>query len=218
MIVTIASQKGGVGKSTVSMNLALGVAGLSHSYSVALIDADQQQSCMETLKNYKRPNLTLFKGINKPHRLVKTVSSNHNAIFIDTPPHSHEIMYQAAAVSKLVIIPLQPSPLDIRGVGKTVKALNIIRDKVNPKLKCRFLINRVKPRTILAGDFKAALNRHYAFPVFETMMHDREAYKQSLITGKSVLEFKKNRSASQEMSQLLIEVATVLKMKKMLKN
>ncbi|WP_163338553.1 ParA family protein [Desulfopila sp. IMCC35008] len=218
MIVTIASQKGGVGKSTVSMNLALGVAGLSASYKVALIDADQQLSCLETLQNYKRANLSLYEGTKKPHRLVKSIVHKYKALFIDTPPHSHEIMYQAAAVSRLVIIPLQPSPLDIRGVGKTVQALKVIRDKVNPKLECRFLVNRVKPRTILANDFKVALNKHYSFPAFETMMHDREAYKQSLITGKSVLEFKKKSPAAEEMGKILIEVATVLRMKKMLRN
>lgn len=218
MIVTIASQKGGVGKSTVSMNLALGVAGLNDSYNVALIDADQQLSCLETLQNYKRENLFLYEGTRKPHRLVKTIVGQHKAVFIDTPPHSHEIMYQAAAVSKLVIIPLQPSPLDIRGVGKTIQALKVIKDKVNPKLECRFLVNRVKPRTILANDFKNALNKHYSFPAFKTMMHDREAYKQSFITGKSVLEFKKKSPAAKEMGQLLIEVATVLRMKKILNN
>lgn len=218
MIVTIASQKGGVGKSTVSMNLALGVAGLSESYNVALIDADQQLSCLETLQNYKRDNLTLYKGTEKPHRLVLTIAKKYKAVFIDTPPHSHETMYQAAAVSKLVIIPLQPSPLDIRGVGKTVKALKVIREKINPDLECRFLINRVKPRTILANDFKSALNKHYSFPAFNAMMHDREAYKQSLITGRSVLEFRKNSPAAQEMGQILIEVASLLRMKKLFKN
>lgn len=215
MIVTIASQKGGVGKSTVSMNLALGVAGLSDSYSVALIDADQQLSCLETLQNYKRDNLSLYEGTRKPHRLVKSIVSKHKALFIDTPPHSHEIMYQAAAVSRLVIIPLQPSPLDIRGVGKTVKALKVIKEKVNPKLECRFLVNRVKPRTILANDFKVALSKHYSFPAFKTMMHDREAYKQSLITGKSVLEFRKKSPAAEEMGQILIEVAKILRMTKL---
>ncbi len=212
MIVTIASQKGGVGKSTIAINLALGVAGLKKKYPVALVDADEQRSCIETLQNNEKENLTLYEASKKPHRVVAQLQEK--IIFIDTPPHSHEVMYQAAAVSDIVLIPLQPSPLDIRGVAKTVKALLVIQDKINPQLQCRFLINRITPRTILSNEIRAALEKNYPFPIIKNMLHNREAYKQSLITGLSVMEYERSSPAAKEMDSLLVELAKIFKLKK----
>ena len=209
MIITIASQKGGVGKSTIAINLALGIAGLPGKTTVALVDADEQRSCSETLHNHNRDNLTLYEASEKPHIIIEQATQKH--IFIDTPPHSHEIMYQAAAVSEAVLIPLQPSPLDIRGAANTVKALRIIQKKINPKLQCLFLINRITPRTILANEIRATLERLYPFQTLSTVLHNREAYKQSLLTGLSVIEYDKNSPAAKEIARLLAEVKKIIK-------
>jgi chromosome partitioning protein len=214
VIITIASQKGGVGKSTIAINIALGIAGLSSKPHVALVDADEQGSCLETLQGHERENFTLYKAQEKPHRIIEQLKQS--VIIIDTPPHSHETMYQAAAVSDLIIIPLQPSPLDVRGIANTVKALQVIQMKVNRKLQCRFLVNRITPRTVLANEIRDTLENTYPFPVLETMLHNREAYKQSLLTGFSVIEYDKNSPAAQEMEHLLTEISRLIKGKSIL--
>ena len=209
VIISIASQKGGVGKSTVAINLALGVAGLPAKPSVALVDADEQKSCIETLRGHGRANLALIEAPNKPHKIIEQLKQR--VIFVDTPPHSHDVMYQAAAVSDLVIIPLQPSPLDVRAIINTVKALQIIKEKIKPGLQCRFLVNRITPRTTLANEIRATLEKLYPFPVLETMLHDRQAYKQSLLSGLSVIEYDKASLATKELGQLLIEIGRMMK-------
>ena len=211
MIITIASQKGGVGKSTVAINLALGFAGLPGKPTVALVDADEQRSCIETLQGHGRDNLTLYEASEKPHKVIEQLKQQ--VIFVDTPPHSHETMYQAAAISDLIIIPLQPSPLDIRGIAQTVKALQVIKEKFNPNLHCRFLVNRLAPRTVLANEIRETLSSAYPFTVMKTMLHNREAYKQSLITGLSVIEFDKASPAAQEIKHLLLEINRTIKTK-----
>lgn len=143
VIITIASQKGGVGKSTIAINLALVMAGYSKKSSIALVDADSQQSCIKMLQGYKRNNLTLYPASEDPHYTIEKIEKKHHYILIDTAPHSHQTMYQATALSDFVIIPLQPSPLDIDAIENTVNALVTIKEKYNPTMQCYFLINRI---------------------------------------------------------------------------
>lgn len=212
MIISIVSQKGGVGKSTISINLALAIAGLPGRPSVALVDCDEQQSCVETLQGHDRANLTLYEAIEKPHKLLDGL--RQQVVICDTPPIGHDTAYQAAAVSSLVIIPLQPSPLDVRSMARTVKALTIIKAQYNPTLQARFLVNRFVPRTTLGVEIRDILKNLYpAFPVLNTMLHDRQAYKQSLISQQSVIEFDKASPAAKEMGELLMEIVNISKIK-----
>lgn len=211
MIITIASQKGGSGKTTIGINLAFVMAGLEPKCSVALVDADEQQSVGETLKGHNKNNLTVYEATEKPHRLIESIKHNHDVIIIDTPPHSQEVVYQSAAVSNLVIIPLQPSPLDVRGVAKTVKALQFIKESLNPGLLCRFLINRVKPRSILSSEIRQTILKFYPYPAFDSALQDREIYKRSLVTGKSVLEYDRTGPAKYEIENLISEINKLIK-------
>lgn len=208
MIITIGSQKGGAGKSTVAINMALMIASSSKDYQVALVDTDKQRSCIQTLHNNERENLNLYEVQNKPNRLIQDLEED--VIIVDTPPHSHEVMHLSAAVSDVVIIPIQPSPLDIRAARETVKALEVIIAEVNPRLQCRFLLNRLKAGTILAKEIRETVQRLYPFGILETSLFDRQVYKQSLITGQSVLEFDKNSRASKEMAGLVVEILRLM--------
>jgi len=209
VIITIASQKGGVGKSTIAINLALALADAADSSGVALVDCDEQRSCVDTLAGHEHKKLTVYAAPDKPHKVIEGLKQK--TILVDTPPHSHEVMYQAAAVSDLVIIPCQPSPLDIRAMATTAKALLVIREKFNPSLQCRFLVNRITPRTTLANEIHSTLEKLYPFPAFDTMLHDRQAYKQSLISGMSVIEYDPRSPAAKEMGFLLLEVTKAVK-------
>ena len=215
MIITITSQKGGSGKTTVGINLALVMAGLKLNGNVALIDTDEQRSCIETLQSHgPRENLTLYEVAEKPHRLIEKIKSDHDVIIIDTPPHSQEVVYQSAAVSNLVLMPLQPSPLDVRGVAKTVKAMEFIKKNHNPNLLCRFLINRANPRAILSNDIRETLTKFYPYPTLDSVLQDREIYKRSLISGKSVFEYDKAGPASLEIEKLINEIIALIKSQK----
>ena len=213
MIITIGSQKGGAGKSTIAINMALMIASSSLEYRVALVDTDKQRSCVQTLAKNDRENLNIYDFTDedmprKPNRLIQDLEED--VVIVDTPPHSHEVMHLSAAVSDIVIIPIQPSPLDVRAAKETVAALEVISETVNTALECRFLLNRVKAGTILGNEIGETIQKLYPFGVLSSVLYDRQIYKQSLITGRSVLEFDKNSPASKEMGGLVVEVLKLM--------
>ena len=204
MIITLTNQKGGCGKSTVTMNLALGTAALN--YKTALIDADEQKSCFETLQDFPKQNLTLYEGEQNLEELVAKIKDKFHFIFIDTPPHSHHIMHQAMGVSDFIIIPLQASPLDIRSAKRTIDAFEQIKKKVNRDIPCYFLLNRVNPRTKLSKEIGNYIRELYTVPLLQSRLHNRVAYAQSLMYGKSVIEHSRSSDAAIEVTKLLKEV------------
>lgn len=202
MIITIGNQKGGCGKSTVAMNLALGTAALG--YSTALIDADIQKSCLETLQGHAKDNLTTYESGEGVHRLAKELDNDF--VVIDTPPHSSIIMYQAIAVADLVIVPLQPSPLDLRSARRTVAVCREIEEKLKRTVRCFFLLNKINPRTTLGREVAGHLTEMYRIPIMQSRLQNRIVFQQSLIYGQSVLEYGKNNPAATEVAALLVEV------------
>ena len=206
MIITIGNQKGGCGKSTVAMNLALGTAALK--FTTALIDADIQKSCIETLRGHTPDYLTLYEAGEGVHRLARSLEEQF--VFIDTPPHSNTIMYQAMAVADLVIIPLQPSPLDIRSARRTVAVCREIESKLGKKVRCCFLLNKINPRTTLGREVAGHLEEMYHLPILASRLQNRILYQQALIYGQSVLAYGKNHPAAREVGDLLVEVHTLV--------
>lgn len=208
MIVTLTNQKGGCGKSTATLNLALGTAALG--YDTALIDADEQKSCIETLQDYDKSRLTVYESGKDVDTLATEVKDNFKFVFIDTPPHSHHIMFQAMAVSDIIIIPLQASPLDIRSAKRTIEACEQVQQKVKRKIPCYFLLNRVNPRTNLSKEIGSYINELYSVPLLQSRLHNRVAYAQSLMHGKSVIEYNRSSDAALEVRKLLKEVHRIM--------
>ncbi len=204
MIITLTNQKGGCGKSTATMNLALGTAALN--YKTALIDADVQRSCLDTLQDYPKPNLSIYEAGKNVGDLVATLTDDFHFIFIDTPPHSHHIMYKAMAASDFIIIPLQASPLDIHSAKRTVDACQKVQKKVGHEIPCYFLLNRVNPRTKLSKEIGTYIRELYTVPLLQSRLHNRVAYAQSLMHGKSVIEHNRSSDAAMEVKKLLKEV------------
>lgn len=207
MIITTLSQKGGVGKSTILINMALGIAGLNEKLSVALVDCDPQQTCQMLLGRHNaRSNFTLYAVDKDPHVFVKGLKEQF--IFCDTASGIHRVNYLCAAVSDLIIIPVRPAPADILSLKATVADL----EKIPLKLDARFLINGLVAGTSLAAWVRGALKKLYpAIPILKTELHFRQTYMQSQLSGKSVFEHNKTSPASGEMKQLLTEINRIVK-------
>ncbi len=206
-IITLANQKGGCGKSTIVLNLAIQL-GLKHQ-KVLIFDTDPQGSCIETLKRRTDQLVEIVPIFSDIHREVQKYEETVDYIIIDTPPHDGETMASAVICSDLVIIPVQDSPLDVRSTKTTVDLVNEAR-QVNPNIKACFLLSRIQPKTVLARELKELLRQTYGFDILKAELANRVAYKYAMIYGQGVSEFDRRDASASEVDSLSVEIMDLL--------
>ena len=208
-IITIANQKGGVGKSKLSYNIAIELT--APDKKAILFDTDPQQSCLTASKYRDKKNKTIKveTALTNIHQRVDEVKDEFDFIVIDTPPHDNKTMALAVMCADLVIIPVQDSPMDILSTSKTVDLVNEAQ-KNNPDLKAYLLLSRIQPNTILSRELTDSLNSLYNIPILKSITTNRVDYKQAIIYGQSVTEFKPKSKASEEIQSIITEIKSIL--------
>lgn len=172
-IITVAHQKGGVGKTTLSLNLAYFFA---QAANVAIIDIDPQGS-VSGLKEILAEH-----GIDLIHENdIEQAKSKYDIALIDTPPYLTDSLPKFFSYSDIVIVPTKASVLDIMAIRATIKLLKQAQHQ-RPQLKASIVLNMIKSRSSITQDMKDILEE-YQFPIFETMISDRVSYTRSPISG-----------------------------------
>lgn len=172
MILTIAHQKGGVGKTTLALNLAYCFA---DSWKVGIADTDVQGS-VTGLEG-------LLSGIDivDLDKALKGQLPEYDLIIIDTPPYLTNRLAELFAVSDYVLIPTKAGFLDVMAIKATLALLDQAKTK-RPDLKAGIVMNMVLPRTTVNDEVKEILSG-YGFPVHPTMITQRISYTRSPITN-----------------------------------
>lgn len=208
MIISFLNQKGGVGKTTLSINVATALA--LKKLKILLIDADPQNSSLDWATIRKKEGLFTVVSITKPiiHKEVKKLVKDYDHIIIDGPPRIYDVAKSAIVSSDLVIMPIQPSPYDVWAASEVV---NLIKEVSEPlegikNIKCSFLINRKIVNTAVGRDVTQALE-HYGMDVLEAHICQRVAYVETAATGSTVIEeLGKDALASKEIYNLTEEI------------
>ncbi len=203
-VIAVLNQKGGVGKTTLSTNLAscFSLAGDKTLY----IDADQQGSGLDWNAARQVPPLFPVVGIptNTIHRDIKTLAEPYRWTFIDGPPRVYDVAKSAMAAADMVLIPVQPSPYDIWAAKEIVDLVNEVTI-MKPSLKVVFAINRKIANTAIGRDVIESL-AEYKFPVFKTAVGQRVTFAESAAQGLSVVETDPEGPAAQEIKKLSAEI------------
>lgn len=204
MIIGVLNQKGGVGKTTLSINLA---AALSLSgQRTLLIDADPQASALDWQASRHGETLFPVVGMAKPtlHKDVPNLASSYDHVVIDGPPRVNDLARSAILASDRVLIPVQPSPYDVWAADEIVKLIQEV-SLFKEMLKSLFAINRKVANTAIGRDVADAL-KDYPFPVAKATISQRIIFAESAAMGLSVLELAPKSPASQEIRALVREL------------
>ncbi len=214
MIISVTNLKGGVGKTTISTNLAVGLVHIG--YDVCIVDTDeQQQSAMEwsSSREAQRKRITVV-GL-KEKQLEKDIfdlATRYDIILVDGSPQLDRLANVIIAVSDVVLIPISPSIYDYRGFERfylRYQELADIAKMKNKKLEAYAILNATKPNSRVLKDIEIGMAQ-YDLPILQTKIADRVSYVDSAALGLGVVEYR-DAKAKLEMEQLTQEIETIIK-------
>jgi len=212
-IITIANQKGGCGKTTLTMQLA-GTLG-KRGQSVLVIDADPQGTAVRWAASapdehpFPARVVSLSAAGGKVHREAKKFIADYAYLLIDCPPAIDSPVPQSALlISDLALVPIIPSPADLWAATGIQKLIDLVTP-VNEELQARLVANMVQT-TSLSRDALEAMER-FGIPQLRASLGLRTAYRQSAVFGGVVQDQPKEaKVAIKEIDALLDEVLAVL--------
>ena len=208
-VITISQQKGGSGKTTLAVHLALAFIKY-HNLKVAVIDTDPQGSLgkwfmIRTEKKVSNDNLT-FKTASLwgAQYESKTLKKDHDIVIIDTPPKIESDARPSIESADLVLIPVAASHVDFWATGAIVD----IAKKANKKILIQ--INRSSQRSKLiskTNEFIKSLD----LSATKTIIGNRQIFAASMGEGKTAIEKQKKSNAVEEIKNLSEQILSELK-------
>jgi chromosome partitioning protein len=190
--ISFISQKGGVGKTTLAIHLAVAFA--ADGLNVAILDLDPQASAAEwrDFREEEMPGVIAIPSSRLPKVLKELESKGADIVILDTAPHSEGTALDAARAADLILVPCQPSIMDLRAMRKTTDLLKHIRKPTYA------VLNGVSVQGSAALGTEKAITGEFKIDVCPVRMGDRVAYSRCLISGHSAQEYEPEGKAARE--------------------
>ena len=201
-VITIAQQKGGSGKTTLAVNLA--VAFCKKRLSVALVDTDPQGSLgrwfMMRLEEKGEPDIEFTTssawGINYE---IRKLTDAHDIVIIDTPPKIDSDLKPSLRAADLVLVPVASSHVDLWATEGLIELAERVGKSV------LVVLNRTRPHTRLGAEI-ASLAAESEAEVAEASLGNRVVYAETLGQGRGALEARRSPVVTAEVEALTAEV------------
>lgn len=201
-IIAISHQKGGVGKTSLTVNLALCYA---QDLNVAVIDTDLQGSLQGISKLIQGIDVIPFEDYQKNIKQLKNL--DYDLLLIDTPPYLTDRLTDIFLISDYVLVPSKVSYVDIMAVRATIAMINDTK-KLNPNIKAGLVLNMVKTGSTINEEI-GELVKDLNIKQLKTTIGDRVSFTRSLIVN-GIFETE-DEKAKDEITNLAREILLEMK-------
>ncbi|MDQ5908310.1 MAG: chromosome partitioning protein [Pseudomonadota bacterium] len=210
-VIAIANPKGGVGKTTVAVNLARAWQQAGHR--VLLVDSDPQGSARDWYQASQNQGreMPVVVGVDRPvlPASVQPLRGAFDRIVIDGAAKLQEMTVSAIKAADFILIPIQPSALDIWAAEDLVELIKARQAVTDGKPPAAFVVSRQITGTRLALDAHRALEA-LALPILTARTTQRVVYAECMSTGSTVLDLEADGPAAAEINALCQELETWL--------
>lgn len=199
MIIVVGNQKGGVGKSTLTVNLA--VAWQQAGKSVVIVEADPSVFTVSTWADDREeanlPPILTVKKTGKLKEALRNLDQQYEVVLVDLPGKDSPEMRSALLAADLFLIPSQPTQADIDATLNLTPIVEAVGE-YNEEMKTAVVINRLTTHARSTELIEATEALGQAFEtIFPHAVHDRKAFRSSLSEGKSVVEGADEKAAAE---------------------
>ena len=193
--IAILSQKGGTGKTTIAVHIA--VAAERDGITTAVIDLDPQASASawKDLRDGDTPTVISAQASRLTQILNAARDAGAGLVILDTAPHSESAALAAARISDFVLIPCRPAIFDLRAIANTIDIVGIA------KKPAAILFNAAPPRGNATEQAQEAL-KDSGVPICPHILSQRAPFYQALIAGQSAQEYDPHGKAAEEVANL----------------
>lgn len=217
MIILVGSNKGGCGKSTTIVNLAVAFA--KDKKEVLVIDADRQSTISRWSNDREyynvQPYIQVLQKYDNLQPALKELKGKYSTILVDVAGRNSREMLSAMLVADLLICPLQCSQPDLDTLTE-LKEQVVKATDFNPELKTYIYQTMASTNTKVKdkerNDFTDFVKQFEEFKLLGSINYFRKVYKDTMSEGKAILEYS-NNDATSEVNDVFKEVKHILNVK-----
>ena len=205
-ILAVAQQKGGAGKTTIAVQL--GVWWACQGRKVTMLDVDPQGSmnAWHSLRREAGIEGSLFGAEVAGWKLsseIDRLKGENDLIIVDTPPHAETDARVAVRAAELILVPVQPSPMDWWATKPTIDMA------IKEKTRSLLVLNRLPARGKLADAIRAKITEA-GLNLATSSLGNRSAFAVSMMEGKGVAETQPRGTAAAEIAALAAEIEGII--------
>lgn len=200
MILLLGGEKGGTGKSTVAVNLAVWLA--RQGVDVALIDTDLQATASHFVDRRNAiadvPRVHCAEKHGNVYDTVRDLAKRYEEVIVDAGGRDSEELRTALVAAHVVYCPLKASQPDIETSVHMNQLVKLARG-MNPVLQARLLISMgpTNPAIHEAAEAREILGQLTEFTLSDVIIRDRKIYRDAMIEGRGVIEMSNDKALAE---------------------
>jgi chromosome partitioning protein len=210
--ISIASDKGGPGKTTTAILIGAELA--LDGYTVAILDTDLNQQAAAFITKAQIPGLTVYGDVREENVLptLKKAEARCDIVIIDLPGGSSTLAIKALCCSHLVLVPSQPNLPDVKAAMKTIGQVNDAEAMAKAPIARALVWTRFKPgfESRSAKYVRQTMEQEEGLPILKCALMERAAFSEIHITGKVPRQIEPNSGAAANVASLTAEILAQL--------